>query len=407
MSLIVQKYGGSSVADVEKIRNVAKRVVRTKQEGHDVVVAVSAMGKTTDNLIQLAHEVAADPPERELAMLTATGEQVSIALLAMAIHAFGEKVVSFTGPQVGILTDGLFTKARIQTINDKRIRKALSEGNIVVVAGFQGTTVDGEITTLGRGASDLTAVALAAALRADVCDIYSDVDGIYTADPKVVTNARRREKITFEEVLELTSAGAKVLQSRSVELAWKFGTKLRARSTFTEDEGTLVVDESQLNDMERVVVSGVAVDKNQAKISLMDVPDKPGVAAAIFRTLSEAGVNVDMIIQNIGKDGNTDISFTVPRTDLSKALRISGDLSRTVGVAEIQSAENIAKVSAVGIGMKSHSGIAAAMFEALAHEGINIQMISTSEIKISCVIDLEQADLAARVIHDQFGLGTR
>jgi len=405
MSLIVQKYGGSSVADVEKIKNVAKRVVQTRLQGHDVVVVVSAMGKTTDNLIALAKQIHPEPPDRELDMLLATGEQQSIALLAMAIEALGFKAISMTGPQVGIITDGLFSKARITSVNDARIREALRAGQVVVVAGFQGSTVDGHITTLGRGGSDTTAVAVAAALNADVCDIYTDVDGVYTADPRIVKNARRLDVVTYEEMLELASLGAKVLHSRSVELAWKFRTPLRVRSTFTEDEGTLVVDESRLSNMERVVVSGVTADKNQSKLTLTDVPDRPGVAAALFEAVSRSGINVDMIVQNVGRDGNTDISFTVPRTDLSKALRDTEAVRKQIGATEILADENIAKVSAVGIGMKSHSGIAAQMFAALARENINIQMISTSEIKISCVIPLEAADRAVQVLHDAFGLG--
>jgi aspartate kinase len=405
MSLVVQKYGGSSVADVEKIRNVAKRVVATRDEGHDVVVVVSAMGKTTDNLIRLAHEIAAEPTEREMDMLLATGEQQSIALLAIAVHALGRKAVSMTGLQVGIQTDGLFSQARIRAVNGARIRDELSQGSVVIVAGFQGTTIDGQITTLGRGGSDTTAVAVAAALRADVCDIFTDVDGVYTADPRVVPEARRLALITYEEMLELASLGAKVLHARSVELAWKFRMPLRVRSTFTQDEGTLVVDESMISDMERVVVSGVAADKNQAKVSLIDVPDRPGVAARIFRPLAEAGVVVDMIVQNIGRDGNTDISFTIARTDLPRTLRIAQRIREDIGASELQADEHIAKVSAVGIGMRSHSGIAARMFESLAERGINIQMISTSEIKISCVIDLDSADDAERILHQQFGLG--
>ncbi|MBM3216660.1 aspartate kinase, partial [Candidatus Poribacteria bacterium] len=318
--------------------------------------------------------------------------------------ACGEDTVSMTGPQVGIMTDGSFSKARIHRVNDARIREELGAGRVVVVAGFQGSTVDGHITTLGRGGSDTTAVAVAAALKADVCDIFTDVDGVYTADPRVVPEAKRLDVVTYEEMLELASLGAKVLHSRSVELAWKFRTPLRVRSTFTEDEGTLVVDESRIEDMERVVVSGVTADKNQAKITMLDVPDKPGVAAQIFESLADAGINVDMIVQNIGKDGNTDLSFTVPRTDIRKAIQRSQEVGKTVGAGEVTADETIAKVSAVGIGMKSHSGIAARMFSALADEKINIHMISTSEIKISCVIDASSADEAVRLLHRRFGL---
>ncbi|MDE0020190.1 MAG: aspartate kinase [Candidatus Poribacteria bacterium] len=404
MGLIVQKYGGSSVADVEKIRTVARRVIDTKAAGNDIVAIVSAMGKTTDNLIALAKQVVDNPPDREMDMLLATGEQQSIALLAMAIQSMGHGAVSFTGPQVGILTDGSFSRSRIKAVKEDRIRAELDKGNAVIVAGFQGASIDGQITTLGRGGSDTTAVAVAAALGAEMCDIFTDVDGVYTADPRVVPDARRLKAIAYEEMVELASLGAKVLHSRAVVLAWKYQTPLRVRSTFKQDEGTLVVNDTQALDMERFVVSGVAVDKNQAKISLIGVPDKPGVAATIFGILGKAGIVIDMIIQNVSRDGRSDISFTVPRTDLHKTMAASAEICQETGTEEALSDENIAKVSIVGIGMQSHSGVASQMFEALANQNINIQMISTTEIKVSCVIELDRADDAARALHHQYGL---
>ena len=405
MGLIVQKYGGSSVADVEKIRGVARRVVETKEAGHDVAVVVSAMGKTTDNLIALAKQIQENPPDREMDMLLSTGEQQSIALLAMAIQSMGHGAVSFTGPQVGILTDGSFSRSRIKTVREERIRAELERGNAVIIAGFQGASIDGQITTLGRGGSDTTAVAVAAAMRAEVCDIFTDVDGVYTADPRVVPDARRLKAITYEEMVELASLGAKVLHSRAVELAWKYKTPLRVRSTFKTDEGTLVVDDTQALDMERFVVNGVAADKNQAKIALIGVPDEPGVAAKVFGILGKDGIVIDMIIQNVSRDGRSDISFTVPRTDLHKAVSAAEEVRQATGAETALSDENIAKVSVVGIGMQSHSGVAAKVFQSLADQGINIQMISTSEIKISCVIALERADEAVRALHQAYGLG--
>ena len=404
MGLIVQKYGGSSVADVEKIRAVARRVIDTKAAGNDMVVIVSAMGKTTDNLIALAKQVVNNPPDREMDMLLATGEQQSIALLAMAIQSMGHGAVSFTGPQIGILTDSSFSRSRIKAVKEDRIRAELDKGNAVIVAGFQGASIDGQITTLGRGGSDTTAVAVAAALSAEVCDIFTDVDGVYTADPRVVPDARRLKAISYEEMVELASLGAKVLHSRAVELAWKYQTPLRVRSTFKQDEGTLVVNDTQALDMEQFVVSGVAVDKNQAKVSLIGVPDEPGVAAKIFGILGEAGIIIDMIIQNVSRDGRSDISFTVPRTDLHKTMSASAEICDETGGEKALSDENIAKVSIVGIGMQSHTGVAAQMFEALANQDINIQMIATSEIKVSCVIELDRADDAARALHQQYGL---
>jgi len=405
MGIIVQKYGGSSVADAEKIKHVANRIVRTKEQGHDVVVVVSAMGKTTDELIALAKSISPNPPEREMDMLLATGEQVSIALVAMAIHELGHEAISLTGPQVGIITDSSFSKARIRHVNTDRIMESLRQGKIVVVAGFQGVTMDGHITTLGRGGSDTTAVALAAALGASVCDIFTDVDGVYTADPRIVRDARRIDVISYEEMLELASLGAKVLHSRSVELARKFNVPLRVRSTFSDDEGTRVIGETKM--MEDIVVSGVAADKNQAKISLIGVPDRPGVAAKVFQTLSANNINVDMIIQNASIEGITDMSFTVAETELHKAIEVVKGLKEELNFKGVVWDRNVAKVSAVGIGMRSHAGVAARMFKALADRGINIQMISTSEIKISCVIEKQFADQAVRAIHDAFELGKK
>ncbi|MCD6505660.1 aspartate kinase [Candidatus Poribacteria bacterium] len=405
MGIIVQKYGGSSVADAEKIKHVANRIVRTKEQGHDVVVVVSAMGKTTDELIALAKSISPNPPEREMDMLLATGEQVSIALVAMAIHELGHEAISLTGPQVGIITDSSFSKARIRHVNTDRIMESLRQGKIVVVAGFQGVTMDGHITTLGRGGSDTTAVALAAALGASVCDIFTDVDGVYTADPRIVRDARRIDVISYEEMLELASLGAKVLHSRSVELARKFNVPLRVRSTFSDDEGTKVMGETKM--MEDIVVSGVAADKNQAKISLIGVPDRPGVAAKVFQTLSANNINVDMIIQNASIEGITDMSFTVAETELHKAIEVVEGLKEELNFKGVVWDRNVAKVSAVGIGMRSHAGVAARMFKALADRGINIQMISTSEIKISCVIEKQFADQAVRAIHDAFELGKK
>ena len=397
--------GGSSVADAEKIKHVANRIVRTKEQGHDVVVVVSAMGKTTDELIALAKSISPNPPEREMDMLLATGEQVSIALVAMAIHELGHEAISLTGPQVGIITDSSFSKARIRHVNTDRIMESLRQGKIVVVAGFQGVTMDGHITTLGRGGSDTTAVALAAALGASVCDIFTDVDGVYTADPRIVRDARRIDVISYEEMLELASLGAKVLHSRSVELARKFNVPLRVRSTFSDDEGTKVMGETKM--MEDIVVSGVAADKNQAKISLIGVPDRPGVAAKVFQTLSANNINVDMIIQNASIEGITDMSFTVAETELHKAIEVVEGLKEELNFKGVVWDRNVAKVSAVGIGMRSHAGVAARMFKALADCGINIQMISTSEIKISCVIEKQFADQAVRAIHDAFELGKK
>ena len=404
MALIVQKYGGSSVADAEKIKGVAHRVVDTAKDGHGVVVVVSAMGKTTDGLIRLAQEITPAPNEREMDMLLATGEQVSIALLAMAIEALGHKASSFTGEQAGIRTDAAHTRARIVGIGGDKVRRALDDGHIAIVAGFQGVTDDpvGDITTLGRGGSDLTAVALAAALSAEVCEIYTDVDGVYTADPNIVPEARKLDRISYDEMLEMASLGAKVLQSRSVEFAKKHGVAVHVRSSVRSDGGTLVTREDP--NMEAVVVTGIAHDRSQAKVTIRRVPDRPGIAAQVFGAVADHGIVVDMIVQNVSRDGNSDISFTVPRADRAKVVRTLEEVGRRVGAESVVHDDRIAKVSIVGVGMRSHSGVAARMFHALSAEGINIQMISTSEIAVSCVIEDKYTELAVRALHETFAL---
>jgi aspartate kinase len=402
MGLIVQKYGGSSVADAEKIRGVARRVVETAKAGHGVVVVVSAMGKTTDGLLRLAHEVTPTPPEREVDMLLATGEQVSIALLAMAIHALGHKARSFTGEQAGIRTDAAHTRARIVGIDGDKVRRALDDGYVAIVAGFQGVTEEDDITTLGRGGSDLTAVALAGALGADVCEIYTDVDGVYTADPNIVPEAKKLDRISYDEMLEMASLGAKVLQSRSVEFAKKYGVPVHVRSTFKSDPGTLVTKEDR--HMEAVVVTGIAHDRGQAKVTIRGVPDRPGIAAQVFGSVSDHGIVVDMIVQNVSRDGHSDISFTVPRPDRSTVVATLEDVAKKIGAESVTYDDRIAKVSIVGVGMRSHSGVAARMFRALSREGVNIHMISTSEIAVSCVIEDKYTELAVRALHDTFEL---
>jgi aspartate kinase len=399
--LIVQKYGGTSVGNPERIKNVAKRVVRTREEGHDVVVVVSAMSGETDKLINLANQVSENTDPREMDMLVSTGEQVTIALMAMAIQALGHKAQSFTGRQAGIICDNVHTKSRIEKITGERLKHALRDGKIAVVAGFQGVTeTSDDVTTLGRGGSDLSAVAVAAALKADICDIYTDVDGVYTTDPNMVPQARKLDKISYDEMLELASLGAKVLQTRSVEFAKKYNVPVRVLSSFNDNPGTLVTKED--SDMEKVVVSGVAYDKNQVKVTIQGVPDKPGVAAKIFNTISDNNVVVDMIIQNIGEGGMTDMSFTVPKTDSKKILEVMKQVVAEISAKNVNIKEDIAKISIVGVGMRSHSGVAAKMFSAMAKEGINIMMISTSEIKISCVIDARYTELAVRVLHEAF-----
>ena len=398
--LIVQKYGGTSVGNPERIRNVAKRVVRTREEGNDVVVVVSAMSGETDKLINLANQVSENPDPREMDMLVSTGERVTIALLAMAIQSLGHKAQSFTGRQAGIISDGVHTKARIEKISGERVKHALKEGKIAVVAGFQGINEQDDVTTLGRGGSDLSAVAVAAALKADLCDIFTDVDGVYTTDPNMVPQARKLDKISYDEMLELASLGAKVLQTRSVEFAKKYNVPVRVLSSFNDNPGTLVTKED--SDMEKVVVSGVAYDKNQVKVTVTGVPDKPGEAAKIFNEISANNIIVDMIIQNIGEGGLTDMSFTVPRTDSKKILALMKKVVVEIGARGVTVKEEIAKISIVGVGMRSHSGVAARMFSSMAKEGINIMMISTSEIKISIVIDAKYTELAVRTLHETF-----
>lgn len=400
MALIVQKFGGSSVADAEKIKNVARKVIREREKGNDVVVVVSAMGKTTDNLLALAHQITDKPDPREIDMLLATGEQVSIALLAMAIHSLGYPAISFTGPQVGIWTDRAHRKAKIVKINTEKIENMLAQGKIVIVAGFQGCTFDNEITTLGRGGSDTTAVALAAALKAKVCDIYTDVDGVYTADPRIVKNAKKLKRISYDEMLELAALGAKVLHSRSVEFGKNFNVPIHVRSSFSDEPGTLVTKEVPA--MEDIVVSGVAYNRNEAKISILGVPDRPGIAAELFGALAEANIVVDMIIQNVAANNMNDISFTVGKEDFDQALQVTKEVCKRINARDVIYDKDIAKVSIVGVGMKSHCGVAAAMFRALAKHNINIEMISTSEIKISCVIKAEHCDKAVQVIHEEF-----
>ena len=400
--IIVQKYGGTSLADIACIENVAKRVVETKRAGYDVVVIVSALGRTTDKLIEMALKITTNPPDRELDMLISTGEQVSSALLAMAIHKLGVDAISFTGAQVGIITDNSFTKARIIDINAKRIGEELDKGKIVIVAGFQGVNINQDITTLGRGGSNLTAVALAKVINANMCEMYTDVEGVFTADPRIVKNARKINKLSYEEMFELASSGAQILQPRSIEFAMKFGVPIHVRSSFSKNRGTIISKE--VRTMEHIVVSGVAMNKDEAKITICDVPDKPGIAAKIFKHLARENINVDMIIQNVSRTGSTDLSFTVPAGDLNKTVRVSKEVSKKVGAGDITVDKDIAKVSIVGIGMRSHSGVAANMFEALADKKINIEMISTSEIKISCVVKKSLGEAAVRAIHEKFEL---
>jgi aspartate kinase len=406
MALIVQKYGGTSVATPERIRNVASRVARSRALGHQVVVVVSAMSGETNRLIGLAKEIMAEPNPRELDVLVSTGEQVTIALLSMALMDLGVKAKSYTGSQVRILTDDAFTKARILKIDEERMRADLDAGYVAVVAGFQGVDEAGNITTLGRGGSDTTGVALAASLKADECQIYTDVDGVYTTDPRVVPEARRLKSITFEEMLEMASLGSKVLQIRSVEFAGKYKVKLRVLSSFEEEgEGTLITFED--DNMEQPIISGIAFNRDEAKVTVLGVPDRPGIAYQILGPIADANIDVDIIIQNVSADGTTDFTFTVHKNELSKALAILKDkVQGHIGAREIIGDDKTAKVSVVGVGMRSHVGIASQMFRTLAEEGINIQMISTSEIKISVVIDEKYMELAVRVLHKAFELET-
>lgn len=402
MALIVQKYGGTSVANIERIKNVAKRVIDYYKKGNHMVVVLSAMAGHTDGLIELAKKVTEYPDPRELDVLLSTGEQMSVALFAMTVKSMGYEARSLLGFQVGIHTDKLYGKARIHQIDTSRIKEELEKGRIVAVAGFQGLDEEGNITTLGRGGSDTTAIALAAALNADMCEIYTDVDGVYTTDPGICPEARKLNVISYDEMLEMASLGAKILEIRAVEFAKKFNVPLHVRSSFKEERGTMVVPETK--DMEKVVVSGVTYNKNEARVTIKRVPDRPGIAAKIFKPLFNAGIVVDMIIQNTSEDGFTDMTFTIPKSDFAKSMNLVSNVAKEIKAEEVMGDENIAKVSIVGVGMRAHAGVAQKMFEALAKEGINILMISTSEIKISCVIEEKYTELAVRVLHKTFAL---
>ena len=403
MAVIVQKYGGTSVGNPEKIKAVAKRIVEVKKAGYDTVVVVSAIGDTTNGLINLARQITESPSEREMDVLISTGEQVSVALLAMAIHALGYEAISFTGSQVGIFTDSSHTRAKILKIEPARIRNELTLGRIVIVAGFQGVTAGEEITTLGRGGSDLTAIAIGAVLKAEVVEIYTDVEGVYTADPRIVKDARKLPVVSYDEMLEMAGLGAQIIQERAAEFAKRFNVPVHVRSSFSHNTGTLIKEEAK--SMEKIAVRGVTASKNQAKITLHGVPDKPGIAARIFKRIAGEGINIDMIVQSLGDGGKSNISFTVSGEDLKKTLAVSEKIFREVGAKGVSSDEAVAKISAVGMGMRTHTGIAAKMFSALADENINIEMISTSEIKISCIIERKLADKAVRALHKKFGLG--
>ncbi|MDD5730546.1 MAG: aspartate kinase [Candidatus Omnitrophica bacterium] len=400
--LVVQKYGGSSVANPDRIKNVARRVVSYKKKGCDLVVVVSALGDTTDELIELAEKISNNPPKREMDMLLSTGEQISVALLAMAIHKLGYEAISFTGSQVGIITDTSHTKARIVKIGSEKIHEELKKGKIVIVAGFQGMTPDMDITTLGRGGSDLTAVALAKTLSADECEIYTDVEGIYTTDPRIEPEARKIKEITYDEMLEMASLGAQVMQARSIEVAKKFNVPIHVRSSFADNPGTMIIKE--VKHMEDVLVTGITLTKNESKITICNVPDKPGIAAKIFNALSSGGINVDMIVQNVSHTRLTDISFTVPKSDAQEAIKLTKKAARDIGGLETVEDDDIARISIVGVGMKTHSGVAGKMFETLADNKINIEMISTSEISISCIIKKKYAESAVKALHKAFGL---
>ncbi|MDT7042295.1 aspartate kinase [Candidatus Nitronereus thalassa] len=403
MALLVQKFGGTSVGSLDRIHRVAERVEETVRAGHQVLVVLSAMSGETDRLMRLAHEVTTRPDDRELDVLLSSGERVTIALLAMELRGRGVNARSFTGRQVGIVTNSSHTRARIEKIMASPVQQALAEGVVPVVAGFQGVNERSEVTTLGRGGSDLTAVALAASLKADRCVIFTDVDGVYTADPNIVPDARRIHKLSYEEMLELASLGAKVLQARSVEFAAKYGVPVEVKSSFQEGEGTLVTHEDA--DMERAVVSGVTGDRNQAKVTVIGVPDRPGIAADLFTAVAGASISVDMIIQNVSQGSLADISFTMPRSDIARALPLMEKAKDELGAQTIEVKDEIAKVSIVGVGMRSHSGVASRMFQTLSREGINIMMISTSEIKISCVLHEKDLNSAIRALHQEFGLG--
>jgi len=402
VALIVQKFGGTSVGDTARIRNVASRVAKTRKEGNDVVVVVSAMAGETDRLIRLAQQAYETPDLREYDTLISTGEQVSAALLAITLQSMGIPARSFRGSQIRIVTDSAFSMARIEDVETRKLRKELKSGVVPVVTGFQGVDKAGNITTLGRGGSDTTGVAVAAALKANVCEIYTDVDGVYTTDPNICPEARKLSRISYDEMMEMASLGAKVLQIRSVEFAKKYNVPLHVRSSFNDRGGTWVVKEDEK--MEKVLVSGVTLNKNEARVTITGVPDKPGIASKIFTPISDAGIVVDMIIQNSSADGLADMTFTVPKTDIKKALRLVKKTAESLQAREVRADENIAKVSIIGAGMVSHSGVASRMFTALARENVNILMISTSEIKISCVVEAKYGELAARVLHQTFGL---
>jgi aspartate kinase len=402
MALVVQKFGGTSVADIDKIKNVAAKAIREKKAGNEVVVVLSAMAGETDRLIALAHKAAESPNEREYDSLISTGEHVTVTLLAIVLNSMGYKAKSFLGFQVKILTDKAYKKARISLIDTEAIKKELKHGTIVIVAGFQGVDEDNNITTLGRGGSDTSAVALAAALNADQCDIYTDVDGVYTTDPNVCNKARRLDKISYDEMLEMAMTGAKVLQPRSVEMAKKYNVPVYVKSTFSDKGGTLVTKEDK--DMEKEIISGITYDRDQAKITVVHVPDKPGVAASLFTPLSEHNISVDMIIQNVSAEGFTDLTFTVSKKEMKEAQKIVDATAKAVGAKKVEVDDDVAKVSIIGVGMVSHSGVAAKMFKTMANESINIMMISTSEIKISCIIKRKYTELAVTALHDAFGL---
>jgi aspartate kinase len=398
--LVVQKYGGTSVGDLDRIENVANRVARAREEGKDLVVVVSAMSGETNKLIDYAHHFSDNPSKKEMDMLLSSGERVTAALLAIALQAKGYDAIAMTGRQAGIVTDNTHTYARIEKIDPSAMQEAIKEGKIVIVAGFQGINKDGSVTTLGRGGSDLSAVALAGALDADQCEIYSDVDGIYTTDPRIEPKAKKLDTISYDEMLEMSSLGAKVLQNRSVELAKKLGVKLYAKSSFSDNEGTLITEESK--NMEEVLVSGVVLDKNQARVTLRGVADRPGIAAEIFSKLADENINVDMIIQNVGTDGLTNLGFTVPQSEIENAKKVVASFDHDIQGADYD--ENVCKVSVVGVGMKSHAGVAAKAFTVLADSNINIQMISTSEIKVSMIIDEKYGELAIRALHEAYEL---
>jgi len=403
MALIVQKFGGTSVGNMERIRNVAKRVARTFSEGNEVVVVLSAMSGETNRLVGLCHEASEFPIGREYDLVISTGEQVTIGLLAIVLKEMGYNAKSLLGHQVPIVTDSQFASARIESIDGQKMKEELAKGMILVVAGFQGVDSLGNITTLGRGGSDTTAVAIAAALKADLCEIYTDVEGVYTTDPNICQEARKLSRVSYDEMLEMASLGAKVLQTRSVEFAKKYEVPVMVRSSFNDAAGTLVCKEDE--EMEKVVVSGITYNKNEAKISVLRVPDRPGIAAKLFRPLTEAGINVDMIVQNISQDAHTDLTFTVSKEDFKRGMKIVQETAGQIEAKDVVGDPNIAKISIVGAGMRSHAGVASQMFDVMAREGINIQMISTSEIKVSCVIDVKYTELAVRVLHEAFGLG--